>query len=705
MRPLAPLALLALALASTAHAGPIAVPGAWAEGGVFEAAPDAAPVAVRFAEVAARAGADRADARLTWRLAPADGAHALLVPLAPTVGEAPTVTLDGAPVGGWLLSPRHARPIITALARATDDTSLLAHLGRPAFFAPAVTLGKQSTLALAGRFDPAATGALRRLSLPLPLAGPDGPARVRAEITLDVEPGAGRLHTVLSPTHPVRVQRAGPHAATVRLDADRGAGEWALHYVVDPSDLGLHVVTHRPDPEQDGYFLLLATPLAAADAAPVAKDVVIALDTSGSMRGEKMEQARMAVADLIDRLGPADRFNIVAFGTEARAFAEAPIAADAAVAERARAWVEALVAHGRTNLADALDAALAGESGRPRIVLLITDGAPTAGLREPDQIIATVPADTPSRIFALGVGDDVNAHLLDKLSARTGGYTTYVDPDDAIDAAIATLYDGLSHPALADVKLDFGNLAVRATHPDAIPQLFRGQDVLVAGRFGGGGTHTVTLTGLADGTREQHTVTVDFPTRAHADDSHVASLWATRRIGELLRRLRLDDVQAKDAEALIAEVVELSRHHGIITEYTAWLDEGIEDTAEALDRTTSLVQQARTHQSGRWAVRQADNEQALRHRKTASVATNTYRDRQGRVQSADNVRMMNGRAWYKRGERWVEADDGKDRRHRRVKKFSPEHMKLVEQHRDVARAQSLDGDITINVGDERVEIY
>ncbi|MCA9557474.1 MAG: VWA domain-containing protein, partial [Myxococcales bacterium] len=502
-----------------------------------------------------------------------------------------------------------------------------------------------------------------------------------------------------------------PRTAEVRLGIDRATadGDWTVMWAVDEAPLGLRLLTHRDDDAAGGWFALIGNPTGGDGAAPIAKDVVLALDTSGSMRGEKMEQARLAVEAVLDRLGPQDRFDIVAFGTEVRTFAGRPVARDPQTVERARGFVEELVAFGRTNIADALDAALADPApDRPRIVLFLTDGTPTAGLLEPEKIVDGLPkrGEGQARIFAFGVGHDVNTHLLDSIAERTGGDTTYVDPGEAIDVKVAALYEGLSHPVLEDVAVDFGDLKVDAVHPMRIPLLFRGQDVFILGRYTGAGRHTLTLRGTVQGKPQQHAVTADFPGGAQPENGFVATLWATRRVGELLRRMRLADGDV-DRQKTLAEIVELSRRFGILTEYTAFIADSDApiDADEANRMASELLVRANQQQSGQWAVRQADNESALRKRTVASTAGNFYRDKQGKTRKGEKVRMMQGRAWYKRDGRWVEAEDGKERKHRRVKKFSKAYMDLVRENADFAEAQRLDGDMTINLGDEQVEVY
>lgn len=709
------LACVALCGASTAFAGPMVLDGTWRDGKLHAPESGASARSITLAEVAVDVDGDQVHARWSWRTAPGDGAATVVVPL-PADARADGTLLEGPDgrIPGFFLDAKKAETALGQLAEATKDTGLLAAVGRPIFVSTPVVIAAHAQLTLKARSRARSRDGLWRVDLPLPQASADHAPRLRGTLRLAAEKP---VRAVLSPTHPIQIHRPDARHAEVKLDLRRATadGDWTVMWAADEAPLGLRVLTHA-GAEGEGWFAVLGNPSGGDGAAPIPKDVVLALDTSGSMRGEKMEQARLAIEAVLDRLGPADRFDIVAFGTEVKSFAGRPVPREAETLARARRFVEELVAHGRTNIAGALHAALADPSAdRPRIVLFLTDGTPTAGQRVPEKILDGLPPREKSqaRIFAFGVGHDVNAHLLDAIAERTGGDTTYVDPGEAIDVKVAALYEGLSHPVLEDVTLDFGGLAVDAVHPDHIPLLFRGQDVMVLGRYrlkGGEATHTVTVKGTVQGEPRSHAVEARFNLETDGENAFVATLWATRRVGELLRQMRLADADgggADQRQKTLAEIVELSRRFGILTEYTAFMADSDApiDAAEANRQAASLLDRANSQQSGRWAVNQADNEQALRKRTVASTAGNFYRDRQGKTRKGEKVRMMAGRALYKREGRWVEADDGKQRKKRRVKKFSKAYMDLVRENADFAEAQRLDGDMTINVGDEQVEVY
>ena len=710
-------ALLLLLCPAGAAAGPIFVTGHYDAERVEVriAKPKAADASyqVRFGRAEVEIDDDSVRSRRESIIAgPADSGPELvgLLPLSAASPIDVAVQIDGRAVSGHTLDAADAATLYAGLARNTDDSRWLALAGRPVHVLPGVRLGKRSHVVVEILHPLGKTSGFDRVEVSMPAVGfARGPAR-RFTVTATYT-GRRPLRAITSPTHDVEIERNGARGATVRLALDEVTdGEpLVLLSVRDDDAVGLRVLTHRAEGEPHGYFLLVGSPTGDGDdRAPPPKDLILVLDTSGSMRGEKMAQARVAIADCIDRLGAEDRFNLITFGSEVRQFRPGPVAATPEARAQARTFVDELVALGRTHMSGALAAAFgdADDTGRPRAVIFVTDGAPTAGELDPEKIIAALPAADAAghnRVFVLGVGHDVNTHLLDRLAERSGGSTIYVAPEDALDEKMAALYDRLSAPALADLDLDFGNLEVVDRNPRHLPPLFRGETLLVVGRYRGGGHHQITLKGRVEGQTRSHGLEAEFAETARPEHDFIAALWAARRVGALLRDIRLEG----PTPAAIEEVVELSRSFGILTEYTRFLGDADAPVgaAEAQQRAESLLVGARVHTAGSWAVRQADNEQTLRHKVATSNEANRYVDRRGKKRKAANIKKIGRRAFYKRDGRWVEAADGKKRESRRVRKFSPEYMELVRDNADFAKAQALDADVSMSVDNAQIEVY
>ncbi len=600
-----------------------------------------------------------------------------------------------------------AEEVYEAIAKATGSARLLSLGGRPALMFSGFPLGQKAQLTVEFRQPVKEKRGLFEYGCPMPETGLAIAPVARLSITAtvrDKEP----LRAIFSPTHQPEVKRNGLREASVRVTADNWSGGnlFRLFYVADDAPVGLRVLAHRVEGDDEGYFMLVGNPTGSDKEKVIEKDVLFVLDTSGSMRGEKMEQARSAIEYCLANLNDGDRFNIVTFGTEVKTFRGDLVGKTKANLRAASDFVDELIAVGRTNISGALAKGLAGalQKGRPRIMIFLTDGTPTAGELVPDRIVEKLPEQNKAgtRVFVMGVGHDVNAHLLDRIAELTDGGSEYVAPEEEIDTKVAALYNRLSNPVLTDVQVAFGDLMTNSVYPKKLPALFRGSRIMISGRYRDGGKHTVTISGTLAGEKKQYICTAEFPGKPSTTHEFVAPLWAARKIGYLLQEIRL---HGEDKE-LIDEVVRLSTKFGIITEYTEFIATAKEPMSApaAAKEAQERMKKARAEQSGQWAVRQAENDKDLQDRMNVGDGANVYRDRQGKLQRADNIRQVAGRTFYLRDGRWVDAEEAGDRKVRKVKAFSKEYFELVRKNDEFRRAQSVGKNVTVNVGSERIVV-
>src|SRR5690606_6155304 len=234
-------------------------------------------------------------------------------------------------------------------------------------------------------------------------------------------------------------------------------------------------------------------------------------------------------------------------------------------------FINSLEALGGTNISQALlEAVNQADGERPVTILFLTDGLATEGIVETPLLLDTVQQAAPAstRLFAFGVGDDVDTLLLDSLAQNHRGATTYVRPGQAIDEAVSSFYAKVSTPVLADISLDFGDITVEQIYPPELPDLFAGTQLVLTGRYREGGPATITLSGEVNG-REQSFVYEDNTFRSSGGEEFIPRLWATRAIGHLLTQIRLHGENPE----LVQSVVNLSIRYGIITPYTSFLIE------------------------------------------------------------------------------------------------------------------------------------
>ncbi len=543
-----------------------------------------------------------------------EGTYIFPLPEDATISEF-VMWVDGVKLEGQVLERDEARRIYEDIVRRRRDPALLEYVGRDAFQAsiyPIPPGGERRVELEYSEVLPLDNGLVEYV---YPLNTEKFSPRPLEEVTINVKIQSDvPLKAIYSPSHDVEIERLGDHDAVVGYEAYnvRPDTDFALYYTVSPQDVGVNLLSYKPDAQGNGFFLLLAAPrVENQDQRIVAKDVVLVLDVSGSMLGEKLDQAKEALHFVLDNLHDVDRFNIIAFSTSTRHYARQLVSAE----ERGEAqdFVARLEAAGSTDINRALLEALAlVDDERPAIVIFLTDGLPTTGEVDIDRIVDNVKDEAPgnARIFPFGVGYDVNTVLLDSIAQNHRGATGYVRPEEAIDEKVSAFYAKVSTPLLANLEIDFGSIAVEDVYPYPLPDLFAGTQLAVAGRYRQGGETTLTLSGDVDG----ESLTFRFEDVSFHDrggEEFISRLWATRKIGYLLQQIRL---HGEDDE-LVDAVVELSIRYGIITPYTSFLveetemalrEEGRQEIAKVLQATATAAPAV-----GQEAVERSAGEQQL----------------------------------------------------------------------------------------------
>ena len=345
----------------------------------------------------------------------------------------------------------------------------------------------------------------------------------------------------------------------------------SLFYTVSDKDFGLSLMTYRPDPDQPGMFLMLIAPKSEVAAKErMARDLVLILDTSGSMAGNKIDQAKKAMQFALEKLEKGDRFAIIQFSTMAQTYAEGWTDASEENLKKAMKWVGEFTAAGGTNYSETLNKlfALKFDEARPATVFFVTDGRPTVDATDPEAILKVVKENNKKglRIFTFGVGDDVNTKLLDRIGAETGGLPEYVREQEAVDAKVTRLASKMTHPVLTNLSLDISKIKIADMYPKELPDLFRGGQIVIVGSYTGDGDAAIRLKGSVGAKTEEFVYESTFPKKS-ADKSFIGAIYANRKIGFLLDQIRLhgENKELKD------EVVRLSLAYGIETPYTSYL--------------------------------------------------------------------------------------------------------------------------------------
>ena len=472
-----------------------------------------------------------------------------------------------------------ARRIYDEIVRRQRDPGLLEYAGKDLFQASIFPIPPHSDKKLELTYTQVVRAEGGTVSYRYPL----GTGRQAAQIgsvagRVEVE-SKEPVRNVYSPTHVIDVKRHNDRRSLVSFETAGGKEpqDFQLFYTISKEDFGLTLLTHR-EPGKNGYFLLMISPKDDwTDQEYSAKDVVFVVDTSGSMADEgKMEKARSALLYGVNILRPQDRFNVISFAGEEHLMEAQLIAADEKGRQRGAAFVKALKPVGGTNINQSLLASLRqfseADRERPKIIVFMTDGLPTVDETRVENIVENVrKASKPGvRLFTFGVGYNVNTALLDKLAAENGGTADYVEPKEDLEVKVSNFFTKVNYPVLTDLQIDLGGAQTDLVYPRAIPDVFRGSQVTLIGRYNNAATLEsirLRLSGKTNGQTRTYTYDkLSFPLREEAND-YLPRLWATRRVGWLMEQVRTNGEQKE----LRDEIVDLGTRYGIVTPYTSYL--------------------------------------------------------------------------------------------------------------------------------------
>ncbi|HET6581907.1 MAG TPA: VIT and VWA domain-containing protein, partial [Nannocystaceae bacterium] len=409
-----------------------------------------------------------------------------------------------------------------------------------------------------------------------PLADP------RAELVIDLDDDRGIDH-LRSSTHKLRIERKGGHLRVGATPGAKKAGEIVLRWHVDAEPMTMHGWVHR-DRGDDGYVLLHVAAPPLDKSARVAKDVTIVVDESGSMEGEALANAKLAARAIVGRMDVHDRVNVVLFDDRVETLFSTPKPLTADVRAKAARFIDGAGNGGGTDIALAVQTAFAkqGDDERPKTVLLLTDGESP---REP--ALAAAETDRVDvRLFTVGVGDQVDRPLLERLAAGHRGRYTAIATAAEIPTRMARLYARMRAPVFVGLELESEGPTLLRKYPETLPDLFAGDEIVISARVQGRGDLRVRLRGTTTlGPRTLET-TLRIPDAT--ERSWVGAQWARARIADLLTRLELEEI---DRDERIDEVTRLGVAYDIVTPYTSFL--AIPE-AELTDRTRDMLVRGRS---------------------------------------------------------------------------------------------------------------
>ena len=577
-----------------------------------------------------------------------------------------TLLVDGQELPGRLLPKDEARQIYEEIVRRKNDPALMEYVGYGLFKTSIFPIPPGASRTITIKFTQLCEKRNGIVQYAYPFGtqkfsgGAVGKLTFRARIQT-TEP----LKTIYSPTDQVRVERPDNREAIVSFEEERVRREkdFKLSFSAENGEVGASILSFRPDNTQDGYFMLLASPEVKADNARriIPKTVIFVLDRSGSMEGKKLEQAKEALKFVLNNLRDGDLFNIVDYDDDVRTWKPELMRYNSNTRREALRYTEAIESGGGTNIYNALEAAMrqVQNDERPNYVLFLTDGLPTAGNTNEMAISenATRLNKHKTRLFAFGVGEDVNARLLDRLVSGNGGRSEYVSLEDNLEAKIAAFYAGINAPVLSNLKIEVDGTDVNRAYPQSLPDMFEGGQLVWVGRYNKSGRVTIKMTGKIGDEARKFTFNASLANESDGSThSYVEKIWATRRIGYLIDQIDLNGRK----DEWVQELVSLSKKHGILTPYTSFLaDENVDfrDDRANIGRAGESLKDLQ-EVSGGYANAQRSAKQTMMNAASPAAAPPppAMRPEAEAKPDAQTIRQLGTKTFFLRNGVWIEAD-------------------------------------------------
>ncbi len=405
------------------------------------------------------------------------------------------------------------------------------------------------------------------------------------DISINVRINAGVTIEELKSTHEIVASRDAADSATITLAnvtmiPNR---DFILDFQVAGGTIKSDLLTYMDPQTNQGYFTLMMYPpanLSSLQRQPM--EMVFVLDCSGSMSGTPLDQAKSAVNAALDKLQEGDTFQIIRFSDNASSFGATPVPATARNIQRARSYLRNLNSMGGTQMIEGIRAALdfPHDPSRLRFVSFMTDGY----IGNDRDIIAAVHERIGNaRIFSFGVGSSVNRYLMERMANVGRGAVAYLGPNDSASDIMTSFFDRISHPALTDVDIDWGGMAVSDVYPARLPDMFVGRPIVVTGKYLGA-AGDISVSGTTGNQNHRIGISADS---TDSGNTYLPKIWARLRIAELSDRQTWEQNLYGELEAAIRTT---ALKYQLMSDYTSFV--AVDSSMQTEGSHGTTVQQA-----------------------------------------------------------------------------------------------------------------
>ena len=496
--------------------------------------------------------------------------------------------INGNMTKGEILNAKKAKEIYEKIVRESKDPALMEYSDKAIFKIRIFPIEPKKEKKIKIKYKELLKKDGRMNAYKFPLRAEKFLTKPVNQISLKISINSeNELKSIYSPSHKIDIEREGKKSALLSYKEKDILPENNFEILFsthqdDKLSIGFDFITYKEKGNETGYYAMLISPGNWRPDTLISKDVIFVLDSSGSMRVKKLDQAKSAINFCLKSLNKTDQFEIIRYSTETESLFGNLKSANKKNLNLAKDFIQNIEAGGGTAIEEALLEAIKTstpkklkDTKRPRQIIFITDGRPTIGETRTDKIIDRIikaqhPIKKNTRIFSFGIGTDINTKLLDLISQKTKASSEYVLPEESIELKISRFYSKVAQPVMTNISIkNESSVRLSEEYPKDLPDLFKGDQLVTLGRYKINQENEENFRAFMQGSiaGKQVKFNLNEKINPNIDNAFIARLWATRKVGYLLEEIRLHG----EIEELKDTVVKLARKWGIVTPYTSYL--------------------------------------------------------------------------------------------------------------------------------------
>ena len=364
--------------------------------------------------------------------------------------------------------------------------------------------------------------------------------------------------------------------------------DYFIQYELNANELGLFDLstfqsdtTEQCDDLGRGFFAFIIEPDPSENTAVIDKVFTFIIDESGSMSGDKIVQARDAASFIVNNLNEGDQFNIISFDSDIQSFRPYHVPYNLTNQNEALNFISDIQANGSTNISGAFETAIAqfanNDTELANIIIFFTDGRPNGGITDTpgilnhiSNLISTHNVQDLS-IFTFGIGEDVNKQLLNQIAVHNLGLTQFLEEED-LQETISTFYLTIQNPVLLNTEMTFMPPVITETFPSPLPNLFKGQQLIVVGRYDEPQDINVNFSGRAFGLPVSYDYQFSLADTSIHSFQFLPRLWSKKKMESLYNTYFSFEESSVEAMAIEEEIIGISICYGVISPFTSFVD-------------------------------------------------------------------------------------------------------------------------------------